>query len=435
MRLDRPADRRPPAAAGQLISGAHESMTRTDDPAVTAADEPARRSDALGFWCGGVMICAAALIPLVAWLSPLGFAPLMALVGLLCAPAFRISEKDRPLAIVLICALAWGAASLLWSPFANQRGGHSMLVELSLAPPLYWCAVCGARRADPGLIDIAFRILAFGLAAHAAILLADVPSGGEIYRGLHQSYYEPISPVLAKIKLAQTTFVLAVLWPLVLLSGGRGWTGRVLLGIVLAGVMIPAYAFDAAAPLAAVPLSLAIFAAVLRWPRGAPRLIAWSVGALYLASPAIIWSLRWVGSDKPILAAMEASWAARVSYWIHTTDWIMARPLLGWGLDASRHMGPGIVLHPHNNALQAWLELGLPGAAAAAAFWLLSLGRTARAAPSPAAAASAAAAGAYLLFAWVNFGLWQQWWIALGALVAMLSAAAERRRPPARLTL
>ncbi len=53
---------------------------------------------------------------------------------------------------------------------------------------------------------------------------------------------------------------------------------------------------------------------------------------------------------------------------------------------------PGIELHPHDGALQVWLELGFVGAVAAAAFWGLTLTRLARPAPTPMAAAAGAAA-------------------------------------------
>jgi O-antigen ligase len=83
--------------------------------------------------------------------------------------------------------------------------------------------------------------------------------------------------------------------------------------------------------------------------------------------------------------------------------------------------GPGIQLHPHNNPLQIWMELGVIGAVAAAAFWVLALGRLSRPRPDLAVAATAGCAAAYLLFG-VNFGVWQEWWLALGALVPLLAA-------------
>jgi O-antigen ligase len=116
----------------------------------------------------------------------------------------------------------------------------------------------------------------------------------------------------------------------------------------------------------------------------------------------------------------------RLGYWSHAIDWIKLRPLQGWGLEASRMFGPGIVLHPHNNPLQVWLELGAIGAITAAAFWGVVLSRLARPWSNMTAAASAACCSVYLLFG-VNFGVWQEWWLALGALVALLTVANAQR--------
>ncbi|HEV7384733.1 MAG TPA: O-antigen ligase family protein, partial [Phenylobacterium sp.] len=81
-----------------------------------------------------------------------------------------------------------------------------------------------------------------------------------------------------------------------------------------------------------------------------------------------------------------------------------------------------------------WLELGAVGAVAAAAFWGLAFTRLSRPAPSLAAAATAASAIVYVLFG-VNFGVWQEWWLGLGALVAMLAVMTADPPRPAGETL
>jgi O-antigen ligase len=420
-----------PAAAQGLLAGAPEpTRSASGGPADALAAEGVRSR--LGSWCGWVMVGAAVLIPLIGWLSPLGFAPLVALMGLLCLPAFRIKAKDRPIVITLGVAIAWAAASLLWGAFKSTGAGHSVLMEVSLALPLYWSAICGARRADPRLNALALRILSVGLAAHAALLLIDVYLGAELFRTLHQAFYEPILPILAKLKLAQTTYVLAALGAVVLLGALRNWRSLALLGLVVLCVMIAADAFFAAAPLLAVPFSGAVFLIVRRWPRGGPRWLAIGVAATSFAMPWVVLGVRDSGQYDWIERILPDSWSARMSYWSHALDHILARPWLGWGLDASRHMGPGIVLHPHNEALQIWLELGLPGAAAVAVLWFLAFRRLEREAPSAPAAAAAAAGVAFVLFAWANFGIWQQWWLAFGALLVVLAAMVESRASIAR---
>ena len=109
----------------------------------------------------------------------------------------------------------------------------------------------------------------------------------------------------------------------------------------------------------------------------------------------------------------------RLGYWSNTVDAIAEKPLLGWGLDASRTFS-GVGLHPHNGALQAWLELGALGAAAAALFWAMSLRRLSREGRDLMAAAIAASAGLYLLFEAVGHGIWQEHWLAMGALAAIV---------------
>ena len=70
-------------------------------------------------------------------------------------------------------------------------------------------------------------------------------------------------------------------------------------------------------------------------------------------------------------------------------------------------------LHPHNSALQVWLELGLPGAALFAAFIILLWRAVANASWPP---LFKAAAGGSLLMTFVasfgTYGIWQEWWIA-----------------------
>jgi O-antigen ligase len=160
--------------------------------------------------------------------------------------------------------------------------------------------------------------------------------------------------------------------------------------------------------------------------------MAAEVAALSLAMPGVIWLVRALADYRGIENAVQLSWAARMSYWSHAVDWILDRPVRGWGLDASRAMGPGIQLHPHNGALQVWLELGLVGAVAAAAFWGLSLVRLARPRSNLAMAGVAGSAATYILFAWLNYGAWQSWWLGLGALVAtmagLLDAGADKSK-------
>jgi O-antigen ligase len=85
----------------------------------------------------------------------------------------------------------------------------------------------------------------------------------------------------------------------------------------------------------------------------------------------------------------------RLSIWNFTADRVAERPIVGRGLETSKVI-PGnktrpdgidaaLPLHPHNAALQMWLELGV-----------------------------AAAAGCFVsatVFALISYGIWQSWWL------------------------
>ena len=381
----------------------------------------------LGAWCGWVGVGAAVLVPIIGWLSPLGFAPLLALMGLLCLPAMRIADEDRPLLIVLLGALVWAAVTTMWSPSHPQRADHSVILQVALGLPLFWSAVCGARRADPRLNNLALKVLAWGLAAYGVLLLADTVTNAHFYQYLHERYLAPIRIDLAQTNVAHSSFVLAVLWPAVLVGGMQRMWQLALLGVAIVGTVLAAHAFGADAPVLAFPLSAMAMLLVWLQPKIGPRVIAGGAAALSFLMPGVIWLVRASGDYGVLEHDVQLSWSARMSYWSHTIDWISQQPVLGWGLDASRAMGPGIDLHPHNGALQVWLELGLVGAVTAAAFWGLSLIRLQREEPNLEMAGIAGSAATFILFAWVNYGLWQQWWLALGAFIPVLAAMLSNR--------
>ena len=387
--------------------------------------------DRFSVWCGWLMVGAAAIAPLLAWLGPLGFAVLVAAVGLLALPAVRMTDEDRPALIALFALLIWAAVSTTWSPYHPKHVKDGTIVKMAFELPLYWSAICAARRADPRLAKLALAVLAFGFTALGAVLLVEAATGALVYRTLHVALYEPIRPDLAIRNVAQATFVLALLWPLAALGAPaklRPWLAAFM--VISAG--IGAHVFQADAPLMSVLLSPIVGLAVYRWPRGAPKAFAGVAAVFFLVMPAVVWGVRTLADYTELENAIPLSWGERMGYWSHAIDWIADKPLQGWGLDASRMFGPGIVLHPHDAALQIWLELGAIGALSAAVFWGVTLPRLARPAPSLAAAATAASSATFLLYLAVNFGVWQEYWLALGALVAVLGALHGRtgRRAP-----
>ncbi|MDB5422927.1 MAG: hypothetical protein JWQ29_343, partial [Phenylobacterium sp.] len=287
--------------------------------------------DTLSVWCGWLLVGASVLAPLAAWLGPLAFAPLIGAVGLLALPAVRMTDEDRPALMTLFAALIWAAVSTTWSPFQPKHPQDGAIVKLTAELVLYWSALCAARRADPRLARRALSILAWGFAALGLVLIAEAASGAAIYRTIHISFYEPIRPDLAIKNVAQTTFVLALLWPLAALGGPRPLRPWLAL-VMIAGAGVAAWRFSADAPLVALVLSLSTGLAIWRWPTGGPKVLASGMAAFFLTAPALMWLVRRFGDIEALQAVLPPSWAQRVGYWNHAAAWISDRPIKGWGL-------------------------------------------------------------------------------------------------------
>jgi O-antigen ligase len=168
----------------------------------------------------------------------------------------------------------------------------------------------------------------------------------------------------------------------------------------------------------AVGLAIAAGLLVWIWPRPAPKALGAAAAVFVLLMPVALLAI--VHSGLPF--NLPLSWSERMGYWTFATARIAEHPLRGWGLDASRTFGAAIGLHPHNGAIQTWLELGVLGATLMALAWALAFRRLADDARSLVTAAAAASAAVYLFFGSVSFGVWQEWWLALGALVAVIAA-------------
>ena len=148
-----------------------------------------------------------------------------------------------------------------------------------------------------------------------------------------------------------------------------------------------------------------------------------AIGAvvLVLAMPLLILAALKLGLGPHL----PESWSQRMGYWGYVIARIADHPWRGWGLDASRAFSPYIQLHPHNGALQVWLELGALGAVLAALILAYVVRRLARDARSLVAIGAAGSAAVYLFFGLISFGVWQEWWLALGALAAVIAALAD----------
>ena len=222
------------------------------------------------------------------------------------------------------------------------------------------------------------------------------------------------------------------------------WVTRAALLVLGAGVLISLPGETARlatiAGLAAALLSLAA-------PRLVPRLVGAGVAVLILLMPLLVAFVPQIPS-----ANLPPSAVHRLVIWDFAAQRIAEKPLTGWGLEASRAMPGGqaqpdaatldrlnikasaqrqflalphvgvMPLHPHNGALQLWLELGGIGALIGAAL-MLALGFAASRSAAP--AVGAGILGSAAVTGMLSFGLWQAWWVA-SLLLAIVALATQK---------
>ncbi len=383
-----------------------------------------------------------AAAPVAAVLQSKALAPiaLLALAGCVLRHRQRHGAWPWPRGPTLWAGLAlfaWGAASALWALQPTKAFGTSAQIGGFF---LLGAAACRAVAADD---DAAKRRLmaaaCAGLAAGLLLAGLDHATGNAVraaVRGLKEA------PPHLVFGLKPAASAMALWLPLAAAVPGlpRAWRGAVLAGGAAVVLLLP----GETPKIAALAAAAAGVAALLA-PRLAPRLLGAGLAASILLMPFALGPVlaRGVPADGLVPSA-----AHRLLIWDFVAARVAERPWLGWGMEASRAV-PGrdanpspealgrfnlsdpaaarwelLPLHPHNGALQLWLELGLPGALLGAALVFL-LGSAAARAARPAVAAAALAAGA--ASAMLSFGAWQEWWVGAELMAAAAVAALPRR--------
>ncbi len=396
----------------------------------TAAKAPAKKKGPFmaPFITQTVTTAGFALLPF-AVVGSKAEAVILALTGILLLYAAVREDKWRSILQSRLLWLFGGlvAYGLLTAPFAVVPG-DALELSASLAG-LFLALVIAldvvGRLEDP--VKKAFAATAGSGYAFGCLLLAVEFFGGmPITHFLH--YQGGKGPALEPVELNAALSVLAILvWPFA--ATGQRFLSVVALGaatvLVLQGEMVTARI--------ALGLGGVAFVLVQWFGKYVVRLLG-VLAVLFVAFAPVIDEMVPFDRIAPVAEGKMASVAHRLCIWQFVGDRIAEKPLFGWGLDSSRSIpggqvdcvedGPSLSLHPHDAALQVWLELGIVGAFVFASVIALAF-RAAASMPAgmPMAGAAAAIVSA-LVLASLSYGIWQNWWIGALGLIAMTCRAA-----------
>jgi len=391
----------------------------------------------------GLDIAALLFFPLLV-LVPRGIAALLSVAGV-CAAGLLLSAGRQRLnatlgvaAALLVCLVLWGAISASWSINPTR--------SLTMAARLTGLFAAGVALAGAAQVLAAPRRLMFtlivGLVLALGVSAIDLATAGSISTLFSDRVYRTSWLNQASISFAILLFPASA--ALFLLGLTRA------AAVIAAATAASVFALAGTAAKAVLIAGLAMGFVPHQSRSRATRVAAVVSVIAIVTAPLTFGRLDRVPGLGEKADTVKTSAGHRLLIWSFTSDRIAERALTGWGLDASRAIPGGsdlirptetwLPLHPHNAALQVWLELGVPGAALFALLLALPWAALANARWPPLfAAATGAALTAGLVGCFATYGIWQEWWLgtlwfALFIVLVMaraVSAASGVEREPA----
>lgn len=338
------------------------------------------------------------------------------------------------IAVMIVIAVLLPAMVLSLPPAARYRAARWAGIAICLAIALLLVETL----LDMPLLRTA-RYMVYGEVFVAVMPAEDARVVGEVY---YPVYYlanrlNHIATMVAILTVPAVAYVY---------GSGRPFAAAAIAAMAALGLFLaPSHAPLLAGGLAALAAGAMLVPAIggsRVLARGIPVLVALGV----VATPWLLQAAYAGGVGK--MGGLDHSAIHRLVIWDHVAGLVAERPIIGYGIEASRVIGrggvtvsaaagadgavlPALPLHPHNASLQIWLELGAIGAVCFAAFLYCMTRMAWTYTPDPVGRAGLVGSWvAVLTIAHLSNGVWQYWWIAcLGftaTMVALMLAPRSR---------
>ncbi len=369
----------------------------------------------------------------------------------LACPVIVMARHASPLFAILLAYLL--SAQLYWS--MARRGGYLARVRSFAVSPLTLATAAFAVVAlvsalfspAPGAFETALQmtgviVVALAIAASRAELAEWRPGGALLVGGLlgsalllgdllsNQFVRMALIPG-ARITDSNRAAVFIALCMPIFLALARHRGGALPILALSAGLATSASSYSGSAALAAAAGLGAYLAAEIAGRRGVLAMGA-AVAAMIVAAPLIAMAFHDAAPAQLFGWTQFQTVEVRALIWRDFATLVPARPILGFGFDASSvaYLLPEAQAlpedarqrlrfgHPHNAPLQIWFDLGAIGALAATAAVVAAF-RQIAAMHGPARSAAAGVALAVTAVTFVSHGAWQVWWPLMIAIVAV----------------
>ena len=365
----------------------------------------------------------ALFLPPVAVLAPHGLVVLFAITALFAAlstPIRRsaLTSLKQPLGYILGFILIWMLCSTLWAP--NLLESLKLWFSVSTIFIGGLLLIAAARHLSHEEARIASAALAVSGLLLIVLITVELSFDNVLVRVVRSFVNYQGSEVTANNVNGATTIAAVLAIPI--LAAVRAHSNKLCcygVAVLMLAVLWFAPMEAASAALVAALLS---FVLAIAWGRFLFTtltcffcigiMIAPLLPSFFLASIAKSFDIN----------TLPSPWLHRIYIWNFVADRIAEKPFFGWGFDSARAI-PGndeffyegaqaLPLHPHNGALQLWLELGAIGVLLFIPLALLICIKLRQEQPAV-IAMGAATIVSWAFFSLVSFGAWHNWWLVI----------------------
>lgn len=346
--------------------------------------------------------------------------------GVLGFPARAIGQFRREAPWEAIAAglfIAWACISFLWSPYDRP----DQVWKLAIGVPSFAAFAFAMSTLDGRWKTRVEAALLFCTIALGLFFVSETITGGSGTMSFKLAVEggaqvgTDLQDLVDKSLGHGTALLILLAGP----AAALAWReGAPLIGmVIIAFSIISAFGFSTEINIVAIAVAMLVAALAYCQPRGILSALFGLFGGMFVVIPLTLPGL--IGAlPQGLIDALPTSWVMRLEIWSYASEQLRERLWTGWGLDASRILGgPAEVrgssfdllpLHPHNAALNVWLETGAFGAMLLA-FALVMIGGRVAGAPRLSrlqAASIAWVVSAYAVFIMGSYGVWQEWLIA-----------------------
>ncbi len=398
-------------------------------------------------WIGLCSVIALSLMPFIGVLSPRALSFLPGAFGLILISALAIQSKSWPRFevrgyILVGVLLLLAAISSLWAidaDFALERTGKIALV---LIPGLL--LVSAIQNINAQHLEKISIVLPFFLIIGAALCCYELLSDGYLHHLFRGKEYgtEHFNPsvmnrsvlcislcffaALALIRHSMQTYAakrryiaIALLFMFIISCGFMLYLTQSQsshLGMIIGGVLFLAFPYRCKASYIAIGFVTVVLLFATPW------LSQW----MFKSLPSIIEQYHWFQTGY----AMH-----RMEIWDFISRYALDQPWTGFGIEATRHIKnfdsamlyhpDPYILHPHNFAVQFWIEFGVIGVAVLSGFIGMLLWQISKLEPSR-ARIYLPTLYSVIAVASTGYGIWQSWWLGCFIMLLCLCIAVDK---------